>query len=57
MAKQTIFQYGISTEVVLKIMDVLDSRHLPTKTLQTFLQKQIPVTMKILSVMVCNAKV
>ena len=56
-AKRSTHQYAISLEVAKKIMEMLDSGPLPTKTLRSFLQKQVPNTMKISSSMVCNVKV
>ena len=56
-ANWDINQYHISIEVARKILEMMDSGPLQTKTLRIFLPKQFPATMKITSVMVYNVKV
>ena len=47
-------EYSISIPVARKILEMMDSGPLPTKTLRCFLQKQVPSYMKISSTMVFN---
>jgi hypothetical protein len=55
-AKKTTHQYTVRPEVLRKILEMLDSGPIPTKTLRSFLQKQFPPTVKITSVMVANVR-
>ena len=55
-AKQATNQYSISSKVARKILEMINPGPLPTKTLGKILQKQVPPTMNISSVMDCNAK-
>ena len=56
-ANWDINQYYISIEVARKILEMMDSGPLQTKTLRNFLPKQFRATMRITSVMVYNVKV
>ena len=55
-AKKVTQKYVISPEVIRKVMEMLDSGPVPTKTLRRFLQKQYPSMVKITSNMVNNVR-
>ena len=55
-AKQATKKYTIAPTVLRKIMEMMESGPLPTKTLRTFMQKQYPEMLVITSTMVCNVR-